>query len=42
MRLRLGIKSLSIVTELEVGMGDGLVAASHLDVIFSEQVDISI
>lgn len=38
----LSIKSFSVVTELEVSVGDGLVAAGHLNVIFTKEVDVSI
>lgn len=38
----LSVKSLSVVTELEVSMGDGLVATCHLNVIFAKEVDVSI
>lgn len=38
----LSVKCLSVVTELEVSVGDGLVAAGHLNVILSKEVDVSI
>lgn len=38
----LGIKGFSIVIELEVGMGDSLVATSHLDVVLTKKVDVSV
>ncbi len=41
-RFLLSIQSFSIVTELEVGMGDGLVATGDLDVIFPKEVDVSV
>lgn len=42
MRFPLSIKSFSVVTQLEVSVGDGLVTTGYLNVIFTEQVDVSV
>lgn len=36
------IKCLSEVMELEIGVSDGLIALSNLDVVLTKEVDVSI